>query len=69
MKIASLFDRIDNLAIVRSTFGKIAPIELAYRGMDSSDTKPILDDIYKIKTFRPEAFFYWNEIYNLLKTE
>lgn len=154
--IASLFDRIDNLAIVRSTFGKIAPIELAYRGMDSSDTKPILDDIYKtselictgmytkdtsfeykelaigirrihdliisenythysaivnaskaaylsvlmdtgidevkhydsgvdlrsiklpepihpainkIKTFRPEAFFYWNEIYNLLKTE
>ena len=152
--IASLFDRVDNLRTTRSTFEKIAPIELAYRGMDSLDTKPILEDIYKtselictglytkdtsfefkelttgirrihdliisenysyysaivnaskaaylsvllnkgideikhydqradlraiqlpepihpainkIKAFRPEAFFYWNEIYHLMK--
>lgn len=45
--IASLFDRMDDLCTVRSTFEKIAPIELEYRGMDSSDLTPILDDIYK----------------------
>ncbi len=45
--IASLFDRIDNLSTVRTTFENIAPIELDYRRMDGSDLTPILDDIYK----------------------
>ena len=45
--VASLFDRIDDLSIARSTFEKIAPIELDYRRMDSRDLTPILDDIYK----------------------
>lgn len=45
--IASLFDRIDNLNTVRTTFENIASIELDYRRMDSSDFTPILDDIYK----------------------
>lgn len=45
--VASLFDRIDDLSIARSTFEKIAPIELDYRRMDSGDLTPILDDIYK----------------------
>lgn len=45
--IASLFDRIDDLSIARTTFEKIAPIELDYRRMDSGDITPILDDIFK----------------------
>ena len=45
--VASLFDRIDDLSAVRSTFEKIAPIELDYRQMDSGDLQPILADIYK----------------------
>lgn len=45
--VTSLFDRIDDLSAVRSTFEKIAPIELDYRQMDSGDLQPILADIYK----------------------
>lgn len=45
--IASLFDRINDLSIARTTFEKIAPIELDYRRMDSGDIKSILDDIFK----------------------
>lgn len=45
--VASLFDRIDDLSVARTTFEKIAPIELDYRRMDSGDLIPILDDIYK----------------------
>lgn len=44
--IASLFDRINNLTVVRQTFEKIAPIELEYRGMDKDSLDVILDDIY-----------------------
>jgi len=45
--IASLFDRINDLSVARATFDKIAPIELDYRRMESSNLTPILDDIYK----------------------
>ncbi len=45
--VASLFDKIHDLSTARLTFEKIAPIELEYRKMDSSDLTPILDDIYK----------------------
>lgn len=45
--IASLFDQVDDLDTVSTTFEKIAPIELDYRRMDGSDLTPILDDIYK----------------------
>ena len=44
--VASLFDRIDDLSVVRTTFEKIAPIELEYRGMDRDNLEVILDDIY-----------------------
>lgn len=43
--VASLFDRVDDLSSVRNTFEKIAPIELAYRNMDSSNLTAVLDDI------------------------
>ena len=43
--VASLFERVDDLVRVRATFEKIAPIELAYRNMDSSDLSAVLDDI------------------------
>ena len=44
--VASLFDRVDNLAVVRETFGKIAPIELEYREMDRDNIQAVFDDIY-----------------------
>ena len=45
--VASLFDRIDDLSVVRETFGKIAPLELEYRGLDRNNHKMVLDDIYR----------------------
>ena len=44
--IASLFDRVEDLSIVRETFGKTAPIELEYRGMDKENLQAVLDDIF-----------------------
>ncbi|MGM9788016.1 MAG: nucleotidyl transferase AbiEii/AbiGii toxin family protein [Candidatus Cryptobacteroides sp.] len=44
--ISSLFDRINDLSIVRETFMKIASIELDYRSMDNRDYLPVLNDIY-----------------------
>ena len=43
--IGRLFDRVTNLDITRNAFTKIAPIELAYRGLDTNDTKSIIEDI------------------------
>lgn len=45
--VASLFDRIDDLSVARSTFERIAPIEMEYRRMDSWNRMVVLDDIYK----------------------
>lgn len=45
--VASLFDRVEDLSMVRKTFEKIAPVELDYRGMSHADVTAVLDDIYK----------------------
>ena len=45
--VASLFDRIDDLSVVRETFSKIAPLELEYRGLDRNNLQAVLDDIYR----------------------
>lgn len=45
--VASLFDRIDDLSVVRETFSKIAPMELEYRGLDRNNLQAVLDDIYR----------------------
>lgn len=45
--VASLFDRIDDLSVVRETFGRIAPLELEYRGLDRNNLQMVLDDIRK----------------------
>lgn len=43
--IASLFDVVDDLAFVKETFSRIAPIELEYRGLDPTNVESVLDDI------------------------
>ena len=45
--VASLFDRVEDLSVVRKTFGKIAPIELEYRGLDRENLTAVLKDIYR----------------------
>ena len=45
--VASLFDVVEDLTVVRNTFEKIAPIELEYRGRDSSNTDAVLDDVIR----------------------
>lgn len=45
--VASLFDRVEDLSVVRETFGKIAPIELEYRGLDRGNVDAVLDDIFR----------------------
>ena len=45
--VASLFDRVENLGVVRETFEKIALIELEYRRMNQKNLSAVLDDIYQ----------------------
>lgn len=40
-----LFDRVDNLTITEAAFSKIAPVELGYRGLPTSDVSLIYEDI------------------------
>lgn len=44
--IASLFDKVENLAITAATFDKYAKVEMKYRNIDSDDTNLVLDDIF-----------------------
>ena len=37
--------RVRNLSVTRTAFSKIAPVELSYRGMDTTNLSPIYDDI------------------------
>ena len=43
--IGRLFDRVTDLNVTRTAFSKIAPVELSYRGMDTTNLAPIYDDI------------------------
>lgn len=43
--IGRLFDRVTDLSVTATAFCKIAPVELSYRGMDTSDLTPIYEDI------------------------
>ena len=44
--VSSIIDRINNLDIVSSTFHKLVPIELGYRGLDNPSAQDVLNDIY-----------------------
>lgn len=44
--VASLFDRVEDLSLVRETFGRIASIELEYRGLDRENLTSVYEDIY-----------------------
>ena len=45
--VASLFDGVEDLRVVRETFGRIAPIELEYRGLNKDNLMAVLEDIYR----------------------
>ncbi len=45
--VASLFDVTENLNITRTTFSKIAALELQYRHKEPDNTLQVLDDIYQ----------------------
>ena len=45
--VASLFDITENLNITRTTFSKIAALELQYRRQKPENTLQVLDDIYQ----------------------
>jgi len=44
--VATLFDIVDDMELVSSTFHKIAPKELAYRGMDRLSSEDVLWDTF-----------------------
>lgn len=44
--IASLFDKVENLAITSDTFNKFAKVEMNYRNIDGDDTNLVLDDVF-----------------------
>lgn len=66
--VASLFDRIDNLELVRKTFMQIAPIELEYRKKDPTDIQSVLDDVYNTSeiicksTYKNDGSFEYKEL-------
>lgn len=43
--IGRLFDRVTDLSVTRTAFSKIAPVELSYRGMGTTNLSPIYEDI------------------------
>ncbi|MEE0990803.1 MAG: nucleotidyl transferase AbiEii/AbiGii toxin family protein [Paludibacteraceae bacterium] len=45
--IGRLFDRVEDLQVTKLSFEKIAPIELSYRGLCTSDMSQIFNDIRK----------------------
>ena len=45
--VASLFDIVKDLSITRTTFQKIAAVELQYRRMEDANVGQVLDDIYQ----------------------
>lgn len=45
--VASLFDGVEDLRVVRETFGRIAHIELEYRGLNKDNLMAVLEDIYR----------------------
>lgn len=44
--IASLFDKVEDLAITAQTFSQFAKVEMMYRNIDSDDVKLVLDDVF-----------------------
>lgn len=44
--VSSIIDRINNLDIVSSTFHKLVPLELGYRGLDTLSAQDVLNDVY-----------------------
>lgn len=44
--IASLFDKVEDLAITATTFSKFAKVEMKYRNIESDDVNLVLDDIF-----------------------
>ena len=44
--VSSILDRTDTLEIVSSTFHKLVPIELGYRGLDSLSAQDVLRDAF-----------------------
>ena len=44
--VSSILDRTDTLEIVSSTFHKLVPIELGYRGLDTLSAQDVLRDAF-----------------------
>lgn len=44
--VSSILDRTDTLEIVSSTFHKLVPIELGYRGLDTLSAQDVLSDAF-----------------------
>ena len=44
--VSSILDRTDTLETVSSTFHKLVPIELGYRGLDTLSAQDVLKDAY-----------------------
>ncbi len=45
--IGNLFDKVNNLNIIKNTFGKFAKTELAYRNIKNLNEQDVIEDIYQ----------------------
>lgn len=45
--IGNIFDAIEDLEVVKTTFGKIVQTEIIYRGLKDAEAIHVLDDIYQ----------------------
>lgn len=64
--VASIFDQTTNLDVVRNTFSRIVPVELAYRDKQMLDESDVLNDILNVSriicTWGYDDAFQYNEL-------
>jgi len=65
--IALLFDNINDLTTTNVTFRKIASVELAYRNLNNTDIKSVLDDIYQVSLCIGLQGQIYNEWFKILQ--
>jgi len=45
--IGNLFDRVENLSVIKNTFSKFAETELEYRNINNCNKQDVIEDIYQ----------------------
>jgi hypothetical protein len=64
--IGKLFDRFDDIQVVRNTFNHIVRKELAYRNLSQLDSSHVLDDVFETAVIISSRGTYKNDYFEEL---